>query len=65
MELVTPATTHAVQKILASHDLAGLEKYNRFLEPILEAMKAQNPAQAKQIEKDLDLTYRSPIIQQR
>jgi len=40
-----------------------LQKYNRFLDPILEAMKAENPAQAKQIEKDLDLTYRSPIMQ--
>jgi hypothetical protein len=62
LELVTPATTQVVQKILATHDIAGLQKYNRFLEPILDEMKAANPAQAKQIENDLDLTYRSPMI---
>jgi hypothetical protein len=65
MELVTPATTQAVQKILTTHDVEGLQKYNRFLEPILEAMKSENPAQAKQIEKDLDLTYRTPMVQPR
>jgi hypothetical protein len=64
LELVTPRTTQAVQKILTTHDIEGLQKYNRFLKPILAAMKAENPAQAKQIEKDLDLTYRSPVIQQ-
>jgi len=63
LELVTPATTQAVEKILAAHDIVGLQQYNRFLEPILDAMKAANPTQAGQIEKDLDLTYRSPIIQ--
>jgi hypothetical protein len=63
LELVTPATTQALEKILGTHDLAGLQKYNRFLEPILEEMKAANPAQAGQIERDSDLTYRSPILQ--
>ena len=63
LELVTPATAQAVQKILAAHDLEGLQTYSRFLEPILEEMKAANPAQAGQIERDLDLTYRSPIVQ--
>ena len=62
LELVTPATTQALEKILATHDISGLQKYNRFLEPILTQMKAANPAQAGQIEKDLDLTYRSPVI---
>ena len=65
LELVTPATTQAIGKILATHDLAGLQKYNRFLEPILEEMKAANPAQAGQIDRDLDLTYRSSIPQPR
>lgn len=63
LELVTPATTRAVENILATHEIAGLEKYNRFLEPILDEMKAANPAQAKQIDSDLDLTYRSPMTQ--
>jgi hypothetical protein len=63
LELVTPATTQAVEKILATHDVVGLQKYNRFLQPILEQMKAANPAQAGQIARDLDLTYRSSIVQ--
>jgi hypothetical protein len=61
-ELATPATMQAVRKILADHDGASLGTYNRFLEPILEQMKAANPAEAGQIEKDLDLTYRTPMV---
>jgi hypothetical protein len=61
IELVTPATTQAVEKILAAHDVAGLRKYQRFLEPILAEMKAENPAGAAQIEKNLELTYQAPV----
>jgi hypothetical protein len=60
LELVTPATTRAMEKILATHDADALHKYNRFLEPILEQMKAANPAKSQQIERDLELTYSSP-----
>ena len=63
LELVTPTTTQAVEKILATHDVAALQKYNRFLEPILEQMKAANPAKAPQIEKDLELTYAAQMPQ--
>jgi len=59
LELVTPATTQAVQKILAAHDFAALQKYGRFLEPILEQMKAANPARGAQIQQDLEMTYAS------
>jgi hypothetical protein len=38
LELVTPATQHAIQQALASHDTAALAKYGRFLEPILQTM---------------------------
>ncbi len=65
LELVTPATTRAMEKILGAHDIAGLQEYSRFLEPILEEMKAANPAQAGKIDKDLDLTYRTPMVQTR
>jgi hypothetical protein len=61
LELVTPATTQAVEKILATHDAAALQKYNRFLEPILDQMKAASPANAPQIEKDLERTYASQM----
>jgi hypothetical protein len=61
VELVTPATTQAVAGILAAHDHAGLIKYQRFLEPILATMKAQDPAHAADLDKNLDLTYETPI----
>ena len=63
IELVTPATMQAVRKILANHDGASLGAYDRFLEPILNVMRAANPAEAGQIDKDLDLTYRTPTLQ--
>jgi hypothetical protein len=63
LELVTPATAQAVERILTTDDIRGLQKYRRFLEPILEELKAENPARATQIEKDIELTYESPMIQ--
>ena len=41
LELVTPATERAVEAAFAAHDKATLEKYGRFLEPILETMMAK------------------------
>jgi hypothetical protein len=63
LELNTPATTQALEKILASRDITGLQKYDRFLEPILKKMEEANPAAAAQIERDLDATYRSGMLQ--
>jgi hypothetical protein len=40
LEIVTPATVRAVQTAVASNDEATLQKYGRFLEPILEMAKA-------------------------
>jgi hypothetical protein len=57
LELVTPATTQAIEKILTTLDAVALQKYTRFLEPILEQMKAANPTQSQQVQKDLELTY--------
>lgn len=41
LELVTPATEKAVEAAFASRDKATLEKYGRFLEPILQTMKSR------------------------
>ena len=41
LELVTPATEKAVAAAFAAHDQATLEKYGRFLEPILQTMLAK------------------------
>ena len=57
LELITPATERAVAKVVAAHDGPGLQKYGRFLEPILDEMRAANPAQSDQLDKDLSLAY--------
>ena len=42
LELVTPTTEKAVEAAFAAHDKATLEKYGRFLEPILQTMMAKD-----------------------
>jgi hypothetical protein len=44
LELVTPATEKAVKTALQSHDERMLNKYQRFLEPILRAVRTDLPA---------------------
>lgn len=43
MELVSPATQKAVAGALLSNDQATLDKYRRFLEPILKIVREKNP----------------------
>ena len=43
LELVTPATAKAVETAVASNHEATLNKYRRFLEPILETLKENHP----------------------
>ena len=59
MELITPATEKTVESAFASHDRATLEKYGRFLEPILQTMIAEetNPARSRKISEYLNLVY--------
>jgi len=47
LELVTPATTRAVEQALAAHDQSTLNKYGRFLVPILENMIANEKSAAR------------------
>jgi hypothetical protein len=47
MELVTPATPHAVEQALATRDHTTLARYNRFLAPILETMIANEKNSSK------------------
>jgi hypothetical protein len=53
LELITPATEHAIESAFASHDQLTLAKYNRFLEPILRTMiqKSTNAARNEQLER--------------
>jgi hypothetical protein len=57
LELITPATEHAIETALAAKDLATIMKYGRFLEPIIEQMKTENPARAQDFDDELMKTY--------
>jgi len=43
LEIVTPATAQAVKSAMALNDAAGVEKYARFLEPILQTIREKDP----------------------
>jgi len=57
LELITPATERAVENALAARDLPTIMRYGRFLEPIMEQMKAENPARARDFDDELMKTY--------
>lgn len=57
LELITPATERAVETALAAHDRSTIDKYGRFLEPIMEQLKAENPPRAHELENQLSQTY--------
>jgi hypothetical protein len=57
LELITPTTQQAVATALARHDRDLLNKYSRFVEPILDQMKEEDPAHASQLDEDLSTTY--------
>lgn len=67
LELVTPATEKVVETALASHDKETLEKYGRFLEPILHTMlaKQSNPSQARKLTNCLSAVQSALMIQAR
>ncbi|MBZ5522197.1 MAG: hypothetical protein LAP21_08140 [Acidobacteriia bacterium] len=46
METITPATKKAVAVALANGDKTTLAKFDRFLEPIMQAIKEKNPDRA-------------------
>jgi hypothetical protein len=60
IELVTPATANAVEAALLSADHETLQKYSRFLEPIVEiiAAKQPEPARADRLREALGSYYR-------
>jgi hypothetical protein len=46
LEIVTPATARTVETAVASNDKATLNKYGRFLEPILRIVRDEHPKSA-------------------
>jgi len=63
LELITPATEQAVENALAAHDRATISKYGRFLEPIMEQLKAENPARAEEFDRELTTTYQVELAE--
>jgi hypothetical protein len=48
MEIISPATVQAVEDAISSRDAATVGKYCRFLEPIRQKIKEQNPGLLEQ-----------------
>ena len=67
LELVTATTEKAVEAAFAEHDNATLEKYGRFLEPILRTMMAKdsNGSHAQKLTAYLNAVYFAQIAQAR
>lgn len=63
MELVTPATEKAVETAFATHNRAALDKFSRFLEPILQTMIARNadPSRTATLNKYLGVVYSAMV----
>jgi len=64
MELITRATEKAVGTALASSDQATLQKYGRFLEPILHTMMAKesNHSRARKLGEYLSAINSAQIM---
>jgi hypothetical protein len=50
IELVTPETQRAVEEGMARGDWAAIDRYQRFLGPILSRISSENPLKASQVE---------------
>ena len=53
LELITPATEHAVESALANRDRQTIDEFGRFLQPILDEIKRENPSRAAEIDREL------------
>jgi hypothetical protein len=51
IELITPETRRTVEQALAKGDWSTVDRYSRFLDPILQRISTQDPARASQIEQ--------------
>jgi hypothetical protein len=60
MEVITPATERAVETALANKDRAVIATYGRFLQPILDQVKAENPDKARQLDDEMSALYSLP-----
>jgi hypothetical protein len=51
IELITPETKRSVEEAIAKRDWSAIDRYRRFLDPILQSISAENPARTSQIEQ--------------
>lgn len=51
IELVTPETERSVEEALSKGDWPTVDRYSRFLEPILARISAEGPAKANEAEQ--------------
>ena len=51
IELMTPETKRAVERAMGKSDWATIERYERFLGPILARISSEDPLKAGQIEQ--------------
>lgn len=51
IELVTPETKRSVEEAIAKSDWSTIDRYSRFLDPILQRISSENPFKASQIEQ--------------
>jgi hypothetical protein len=63
VELITPATEHAVESALGNRDRQTLAKFGRFLQPILNEVKRENPSRDAEIDRELLETYNVQLVE--
>jgi hypothetical protein len=51
VELITPETKRSVEEALSKGDWATVDRYSRFVEPILARISAESPAKARETEQ--------------
>ncbi len=51
IELLTPETKRVVESAIAKADWSAVERYSRFLDPILKSIYSKNPSSANEIER--------------
>ena len=59
LELISPTTEKTVLVALDTHDVRTILKYGRFLEPILDQLRAKYPTKAQELNDKIAATYNS------
>jgi hypothetical protein len=63
LELIRPASEHAVESALANRDHQAIAKYGRFLQPTLDQLRRDNPDRAAEFDRELSETYNAQLVE--